>query len=148
MAVSAGSVISLSLLHPSPSPSPAVATPRRSHSCRKQLYLRALATGSEANGEEGKMKIKKEKEGWKIDFSGEKPPTPLLDSINYPLHMKNLSVQDLEQLAAEVRADIVHSVSKTGGHLSASLGVVELTVALHHVFDTPQDKVIWDVGHQ
>ncbi|CAL5365120.1 unnamed protein product [Camellia sinensis] len=148
MAVSAGSVISLSLLHPSPSPSPAVATPRRSHSCRKQLYLRALATGSEANGEEGKMKIKKEKEGWKIDFSGEKPPTPLLDTINYPLHMKNLSVQDLEQLAAEVRADIVHSVSKTGGHLSASLGVVELTVALHHVFDTPQDKVIWDVGHQ
>ncbi|GMP25794.1 hypothetical protein CsSME_00002484 [Camellia sinensis var. sinensis] len=148
MTVSAGSVISLSLLHPSPSPSPAVATPRRSHSCRKQLYLRALATGSEANGEEGKMKIKKEKEGWKIDFSGEKPPTPLLDSINYPLHMKNLSVQDLEQLAAEVRADIVHSVSKTGGHLSASLGVVELTVALHHVFDTPQDKVIWDVGHQ
>ncbi|XP_028082523.1 probable 1-deoxy-D-xylulose-5-phosphate synthase 2, chloroplastic [Camellia sinensis] len=94
------------------------------------------------------MKIKKEKEGWKIDFSGEKPPTPLLDTINYPLHMKNLSVQDLEQLAAEVRADIVHSVSKTGGHLSASLGVVELTVALHHVFDTPQDKVIWDVGHQ
>ncbi|KAL7230561.1 hypothetical protein ACSBR2_008935 [Camellia fascicularis] len=148
MAVSAGSVISLSLLHPSLSPSPAVATPRRSHSCRKQLYLRALATGSEDNGEEGKMKIKKAKEGWKIDFSGEKPPTPLLDTINYPLHMKNLSVQDLEQLAAEVRADIVHSVSKTGGHLSASLGVVELTVALHHVFDTPEDKVIWDVGHQ
>ncbi|KAI8032063.1 hypothetical protein LOK49_LG01G02168 [Camellia lanceoleosa] len=148
MAVSAGSVISLSLLHPSLSPSPAVATPRRSHSCRKQLYLRALATGSEDNGEEGKMKIKKEKEGWKIDFSGEKPPTPLLDTINYPLHMKNLSVQDLEQLAAEVRSDIVHSVSKTGGHLSASLGVVELTVALHHVFDTPEDKVIWDVGHQ
>ena len=57
-------------------------------------------------------------------------------------------VQDLEQLAAELRVDIVHSVSKTGGHLSASLGVVELAVALHHVFNTPEDKIIWDVGHQ
>lgn len=56
--------------------------------------------------------------------------------------------QELEQLAAELRADIVHSVSKTGGHLSSSLGVVELSVALHHVFDTPEDKIIWDVGHQ
>lgn len=56
--------------------------------------------------------------------------------------------QDLEQLAAELREDIVHIVSKTGGHLSASLGVVELTVALHHVFNTPEDKIIWDVGHQ
>jgi len=56
--------------------------------------------------------------------------------------------QDLEQLAAELRADIVHSVSNTGGHLSSSLGVVELSVALHHVFDTPEDKIIWDVGHQ
>jgi deoxyxylulose-5-phosphate synthase len=51
-------------------------------------------------------------------------------------------------LAAELRADIVHSVSDTGGHLSSSLGVVELSVALHHVFDTPDDKIIWDVGHQ
>lgn len=56
--------------------------------------------------------------------------------------------QDLEQLAAELRAEIVHTVSKTGGHLSSSLGVVELTVALHHVFDAPDDKIIWDVGHQ
>lgn len=56
--------------------------------------------------------------------------------------------QDLEQLAAELRAEIVFSVSKTGGHLSASLGVVELAVALHHVFNTPEDKIIWDVGHQ
>nr|ADD82535.1 1-deoxyxylulose-5-phosphate synthase [Narcissus tazetta subsp. chinensis] len=62
--------------------------------------------------------------------------------------MKNLSTQDLEQLASELRLDIVHSVSKTGGHLSASLGVVDLTVALHHVFNTPDDKIIWDVGHQ
>lgn len=56
--------------------------------------------------------------------------------------------QDLEQLAAELRADIVYSVSKTGGHLSSSLGVMELSVALHHVFNTPEDKIIWDVGHQ
>ncbi|GFP95011.1 probable 1-deoxy-d-xylulose-5-phosphate synthase 2 chloroplastic [Phtheirospermum japonicum] len=62
--------------------------------------------------------------------------------------MKNLSTKDLEQLAAEVRAEIVHTVAKTGGHLSSSLGVVELTVALHHVFNTPDDKIIWDVGHQ
>lgn len=56
--------------------------------------------------------------------------------------------QDLEQLASELRADIVYTVSQTGGHLSASLGVVELAVALHHVFNTPDDKIIWDVGHQ
>lgn len=56
--------------------------------------------------------------------------------------------QDLEKLAAELRAEIVYSVAKTGGHLSSSLGVVDLTVALHHVFDTPEDKIIWDVGHQ
>lgn len=62
--------------------------------------------------------------------------------------MKNLSTQDLEQLAAELRVDIVYSVAKTGGHLSSSLGVVELAVALHHVFNTPDDRIIWDVGHQ
>ncbi|TKY69976.1 1-deoxy-D-xylulose-5-phosphate synthase 2 [Spatholobus suberectus] len=56
--------------------------------------------------------------------------------------------QDLEQLAAELNTDVEHSLSNTGGHLSSSLGVVELTVALHHVFDTPEDKIIWDVGHQ
>ena len=56
--------------------------------------------------------------------------------------------QDLEQLAAELRADIVYSVSKTEGHLSSSLGVIELSVALHHVFNAPDDKIIWDVGHQ
>uniref|UniRef100_A0A0C9S8R1 1-deoxy-D-xylulose-5-phosphate synthase n=1 Tax=Wollemia nobilis TaxID=56998 RepID=A0A0C9S8R1_9CONI len=84
----------------------------------------------------------------KTDFSLEKPATPLLDTINYPKHLKNLSVQDLKQLAKELRADIVSVVSKTGGHLSAGLGVVDLTVALHHVFDTPEDRIIWDVGHQ
>ncbi|KAG6489635.1 hypothetical protein ZIOFF_047754 [Zingiber officinale] len=83
-----------------------------------------------------------------IDYSGEKPPTPLLDTVNFPVHMKNLSTQELEQLASELRAEIVFSVAKTGGHLSSSLGVVELAVALHHVFSTPDDKIIWDVGHQ
>ncbi|KAG1347514.1 1-deoxy-D-xylulose-5-phosphate synthase 1, chloroplastic [Cocos nucifera] len=107
------------------------------------FFVRASGSGNDQ-----KMVIRKEKSGWKIDFSGEKPATPLLDTINYPIHMKNLSTEDLEQLAAELRADIVYTISKTGGHLSAGLGVVELTVALHHVFNTPEDKIIWDVGHQ
>ncbi|KAK6125841.1 hypothetical protein DH2020_040409 [Rehmannia glutinosa] len=104
---------------------------------------------SSSEAEEGKLTIRREKDGnWKIDFSGVKPETPLLDTVNYPAHMKNLSKKDLEQLAAELRAEIVHTVAKTGGHLSSSLGVVELTVALHHVFNAPDDKIIWDVGHQ
>ncbi|XP_024526113.1 probable 1-deoxy-D-xylulose-5-phosphate synthase, chloroplastic isoform X2 [Selaginella moellendorffii] len=82
------------------------------------------------------------------EYFSEKPPTPLLDTINYPLHMKNLGVSDLEQLAEELRNETIFSVSKTGGHLGSSLGVVELTVALHHVFNTPEDKILWDVGHQ
>lgn len=119
-------------------------------SYRKQNFcLRASAEKNSSDGEEAtKMVMRKEKGRWKIDFSEEKPPTPLLDTINYPIHMKNLSKEDLEQLAAELRADIVNSVSKTGGHLSANLGVVELTLALHRVFNTPDDKIIWDVGHQ
>ncbi|KAF2310379.1 hypothetical protein GH714_008682 [Hevea brasiliensis] len=83
-----------------------------------------------------------------LNFSGNKPSTPILDTINYPIHMKNLSVQELEVLADELREEIVYTVSKTGGHLSSSLGVAEITVALHHVFNTPEDKIIWDVGHQ
>ncbi|KAK7347687.1 hypothetical protein VNO80_22225 [Phaseolus coccineus] len=83
-----------------------------------------------------------------LNFSGEKPSTPVLDTVNYPIHMKNLSIQELEELADELREEIVYSVSKTGGHLSSSLGVAELTVALHHVFNTPPDRIIWDVGHQ
>ncbi|XP_031404146.1 probable 1-deoxy-D-xylulose-5-phosphate synthase 2, chloroplastic [Punica granatum] len=118
----------------------------------KQFCLRASAAASwrssPSDGEERKMMIQKEKDGWKINFSSGKPATPLLDTVNYPVHMKNLSTQDLEQLAAELRADIVHSVSKTGGHLSSSLGVVDLAVALHHVFNAPEDKILWDVGHQ
>eukprot|EP00878_Enallax_costatus_P000400 GHUV01000488.1.p1 GENE.GHUV01000488.1~~GHUV01000488.1.p1 ORF type:complete len:739 (+),score=252.51 GHUV01000488.1:855-3071(+) len=76
------------------------------------------------------------------------PPTPLLDTVNYPVHIKNFSLPQLRQLCKELRSDVVHTVSKTGGHLSSSLGVVELTVALHYVFNAPEDKLIWDVGHQ
>ncbi|GLU13344.1 hypothetical protein SLE2022_299820 [Rubroshorea leprosula] len=114
---------------------------------KKQFCVRGSVNKPDAE-EPRRIRIRKENEGWKIDFSGEKPDTPLLDTVNYPAHLKNLSTQDLEQLAAELRADIVYSVAETGGHLSSSLGVVELTVALHHVFSTPEDKIIWDVGHQ
>mmetsp|Transcript_14551 Transcript_14551/g.24658 ORF Transcript_14551/g.24658 Transcript_14551/m.24658 type:complete len:753 (+) Transcript_14551:92-2350(+) len=77
-----------------------------------------------------------------------KPPTPLLDTVNYPVHMKNFNLTQLKQVAKELRADVIYNVCNTGGHLGSSLGVVELTVALHSVFDLPEDKVIWDVGHQ
>nr|AFU93069.1 chloroplast 1-deoxy-D-xylulose-5-phosphate synthase [Eucommia ulmoides] len=126
---------------------PCFLSPKLKHFPQKQFFARASVSKSDG-GDEGKLMIRKENDGWKIDFSGEKPPTPLLDTINFPVHMKNLSVQDLEQLAAELRADIVYTVAKIGGHLSASLGVVDLAVALHHVFNTPDDKIIWDVGHQ
>ena len=72
----------------------------------------------------------------------------LLDDIKAPSDLKNLSDQQLAQLADELRVDVIEAVSRTGGHLGSSLGVVELTVALHAVFDTPKDKLIWDVGHQ
>jgi 1-deoxy-D-xylulose-5-phosphate synthase len=76
------------------------------------------------------------------------PETPLLDTVNYPADTRALSIPELKQLADELRAETIDAVSQTGGHLGAGLGVVELTVALHHVFDTPRDIVIWDVGHQ
>ena len=78
----------------------------------------------------------------------DKPKTPLLDRVRVPADMKGLSDRELRQLADEVRAETISAVSVTGGHLGAGLGVVELTVALHAVFDTPRDKIIWDVGHQ
>ena len=74
--------------------------------------------------------------------------TPLLDKIRSPKDLRDLSDQELKSLADELRQETIQSVSKTGGHLGAGLGVVELTVALHTVFDTPDDKLIWDVGHQ
>ncbi|PAN19557.1 hypothetical protein PAHAL_3G282300 [Panicum hallii] len=82
------------------------------------------------------------------EYYSQRPPTPLLDTINYPVHMKNLSAKELRQLADELRSDVIFHVSKTGGHLGSSLGVVELTVALHYVFNAPQDRILWDVGHQ
>src|SRR6201991_5208040 len=74
--------------------------------------------------------------------------TPLLDTISKPADTRELSVPQLRQLADELRAETIDAVSTTGGHLGAGLGVVELTVALHHVYETPRDIVIWDVGHQ
>lgn len=76
------------------------------------------------------------------------PHTPLLDKVQLPADLRGLSDADLAALAGELRRDVIEVVSKTGGHLGSSLGVVEMTVALHAVFDTPRDKVIWDVGHQ
>ncbi|MFK7755021.1 MAG: 1-deoxy-D-xylulose-5-phosphate synthase [Sedimentitalea sp.] len=74
--------------------------------------------------------------------------TPLLDHVPHPQDLRSLSDQDLARVADELRAEVISAVSETGGHLGSSLGVVELTVALHAVFDTPRDKLIWDVGHQ
>ena len=78
----------------------------------------------------------------------ERPKTPMLDRVRLPSDMKNLSIEQLKQLADELRWEMIDAVAKTGGHLGAGLGVVELTVALHYVFDTPADRLIWDVGHQ
>jgi len=77
-----------------------------------------------------------------------RPSTPLLDRVDTPEDLRKLSPNDLKQLVDELRAETISAVSVTGGHLGAGLGVVELTVALHYVFDTPRDRVIWDVGHQ
>lgn len=76
------------------------------------------------------------------------PETPLLDTVGSPLDTRDLTIPQLKQLADELRAETIDAVSQTGGHLGAGLGVVELTVALHHVYETPKDILIWDVGHQ
>ena len=72
----------------------------------------------------------------------------LLKTINYPHELRRLDMPQLKQLADELRAFLLDSVSQTGGHLSSNLGTVELTIALHYVFDTPHDRIVWDVGHQ
>src|SRR5205809_6218342 len=74
--------------------------------------------------------------------------TPLLDRVNTPHDLRALPEASLRQLADELRQETISAVSVTGGHLGAGLGVVELTVALHYIFDTPRDRLIWDVGHQ
>lgn len=76
------------------------------------------------------------------------PNYRLLNNINYPSDLKKLSIEELKELAVELRAELIEAVSETGGHLGAGLGVVELTIALHYIFDTPKDKLVWDVGHQ
>ena len=78
----------------------------------------------------------------------DRPATPLLDRVRVPADMRNFSNEQLRQLADELRAETIGAVSVTGGHLGSSLGVVELTVAIHAIFDTPHDRLIWDVGHQ
>src|SRR5262245_19339840 len=75
-------------------------------------------------------------------------PTPLLDTIKNPSDLRRLDEKQLRQVADELRAETISAVAVTGGHLGAGLGVVELTVALHYLFDTPRDRLIWDVGHQ
>ncbi len=74
--------------------------------------------------------------------------TPLLDRIDTPADLRRLPESDLRQLADELRTELIDAVSITGGHFGAGLGVVELTVAVHYVFNTPDDRLIWDVGHQ
>ena len=77
-----------------------------------------------------------------------KPLTPLLDQIGSPADLRKMNESDLAHLAEELRAETISAVSVTGGHLGAGLGVIELTVALHYIFDTPTDRIVWDVGHQ
>ena len=72
----------------------------------------------------------------------------LLDKINYPSDLRKFEKKDLKQISEELRTELIDVVSETGGHLGAGLGVVELTVALHYVFNTPKDKLVWDVSHQ
>ncbi|MCP4468889.1 MAG: 1-deoxy-D-xylulose-5-phosphate synthase, partial [Halieaceae bacterium] len=76
------------------------------------------------------------------------PATPLLDRVERGLSVPNLQPDELLQLADELRTYLLYTAGQTGGHFGAGLGVVELTVALHHVYDTPHDRIVWDVGHQ
>src|SRR5204863_502005 len=76
------------------------------------------------------------------------PETPLLDTVHYPADLRRLAPEQLRQLADELRTETISAVGTTGGHLGSGLGVVELTVALHYVFNTPADRLVWDVGHQ
>ena len=84
----------------------------------------------------------------KVKINVEEKQTSLLDTISGPRDLKSLSMAQLKQLAEEIRKLIIETVSKNGGHLAPNLGVVELTIALHYVFKSPEDKIIWDVGHQ
>ena len=76
------------------------------------------------------------------------PDFTLLNQIQFPADLRKLRIEQLPQVCDELRQDIIEKVSKNPGHFASSLGVVELTVALHYVFDTPNDRIVWDVGHQ
>ncbi|MBU2032807.1 MAG: 1-deoxy-D-xylulose-5-phosphate synthase, partial [Alphaproteobacteria bacterium] len=78
----------------------------------------------------------------------QKPQTPLLDTVDLPADLRKLGKEQLRQLSDELRDEVIDAVGSTGGHLGSGLGVVELTVAIHYVFDTPTDRLVWDVGHQ
>ncbi|MEC8988902.1 MAG: 1-deoxy-D-xylulose-5-phosphate synthase N-terminal domain-containing protein, partial [Verrucomicrobiota bacterium] len=75
-------------------------------------------------------------------------PNRYLDMVDHPAHVKKLTVDQLEKLAEELREELIHGLAKHGGHLGPNLGVVELTLAMHRVFETPKDKFVWDVSHQ
>ncbi|MGH8464816.1 MAG: 1-deoxy-D-xylulose-5-phosphate synthase N-terminal domain-containing protein, partial [Pseudomonas sp.] len=77
-----------------------------------------------------------------------RPDTPLLDQIMVPADLRAFDLSQMEDLAREIRSFLLYSVGQTGGHLGAGLGVVELTIALHYAFNTPDDRIVWDVGHQ
>ena len=81
-------------------------------------------------------------------MTGETKDYPILNTINSPADLKKLSLEELTKLAAEVRERIIKTVAKTGGHLAPSLGVVELTIALHRLLESPRDRIVWDTGHQ
>ncbi|MGD8508228.1 MAG: 1-deoxy-D-xylulose-5-phosphate synthase N-terminal domain-containing protein, partial [Syntrophobacterales bacterium] len=88
------------------------------------------------------------KETSKESSQADQERQPLLPSIDGPQDLKSLSIEELYQLAEEIRDEIICTVSSNGGHLAPNLGAVELTLALHYVFDAPQDLIVWDVGHQ
>ena len=82
------------------------------------------------------------------EIPSKKPITPLLDKVNEPSDIRSFSISELEKLSNELREFLLYSVGKSGGHLGGGLGVVELTIAIHYLFNTPFDNLIWDVGHQ
>ena len=108
----------------------------------------AVGNNSSSNGNDAFDKVSVDELDDFDPSTSNKPVTPLLDTVNYPVHIKNFNKRQLKQLCKELREDIIYNVSSTGGHLGASLGVTDLTVALHYVFNAPEDKIIWDVGHQ
>ena len=91
--------------------------------------------------------IRPDMENWNITVT-EFSKTPLLDTIRTPDDLRKLKIEQVQQVADELRQETIDAVSVTGGHFGAGLGVVELTTAIHYVFDTPRDRLIWDVGHQ